>query len=216
MNVGELQPLLQNLKNEKITQSEIAKALGVSKQTISARAKQNSWVARQELDKIDKFFNVNIMTAWIAQQETSQGMPENTVANFVQLVYRPNVYLSAGYGVEINDEHTQKLVIDSNILMSERGLNVNPKYCEIVKVSGNSMSPEYQHGDRVIIDKNDKNLTDGQIYAIRYDGQCYIKEINRAGNQIRCISVNKEYRPFDIERDVDFEVFGRIIPRVRL
>jgi 3-hydroxymyristoyl/3-hydroxydecanoyl-(acyl carrier protein) dehydratase len=33
---------------------------------------------------------------------------------------------------------------------------------------------------------------------------------------IKCISVNKEYEPFFIERDVDFKVFGRIIPRIRL
>ena len=85
-----------------------------------------------------------------------------------------------------------------------------------LKIKGNSMFPEYHHGDRVIIDESDINLTDGQIYAFRYDGQCYVKEINRAGNKIKCISINREYEPFFIEPDIDFKVFGRILPRIRL
>ena len=124
--------------------------------------------------------------------------------------------MSAGYGVEVLDEYSESIVIDSQFLTSERGMRVNPKNCKMVRVSGNSMFPEYHHGDRVIIDESDQNLTDGQIYAFRYDGQCYVKEINRAGNKIKCISVNKEYEPFFIERDVDFKVFGRILPRIRL
>ena len=118
--------------------------------------------------------------------------------------------------MEVLDESSETIIIDSRFLMSERGMRVNPKNCKVVHVSGNSMFPEYQHGDRVIIDESDTNLTDGQIYAFRYDGQCYVKEINRAGNRIKCISINKDYEPFFIERDVDFQVFGRIMPRIRL
>ena len=144
-------------------------------------------------------------------------LAEKTIEdNIIKLEFFPDVYLSAGYGCEVLDENSETVVIDSRFLMSERGMRVNPKNCKMVCVSGNSMFPEYQHGDRVIIDESDTNLTDGQIYAFRYDGQCYVKEINRAGNKIKCISVNKEYEPFFIERDVDFKVFGRILPRIRL
>ena len=78
------------------------------------------------------------------------------------------------------------------------------------------MSPEYRHGDRVIIDKGDTELADGHIFAFRYKGQCYVKEINLLGNKIKCISINKEYDPFYIDENEDFQVFGRIIPRIRL
>ena len=141
---------------------------------------------------------------------------DRTNIELAKIEYFPDVYLSAGYGVEVYDEYSETIVIDERFLMSERGMRVNPKNCKMVRVSGNSMFPEYHHGDRVIIDESDTNLTDGQIYAFRYDGQCYVKEINRAGNKIKCISVNKEYEPFYIERDVDFKVFGRILPRIRL
>jgi phage repressor protein C with HTH and peptisase S24 domain len=107
-------------------------------------------------------------------------------------------------------------MIDSRLLAKESGRKLNYSMCEVVMISGNSMSPEYRHGDRVIIDKADTELADGHIFAFRYQGQCYVKEINLLGNRIKCISLNKEYDPFYINEDEDFLVFGRIIPRIRL
>ena len=217
MNFEELQDILQNLTNSKVPYSKIADALNIKTSTVSTRKGKGSELRFNELKKIEKYFNV-ILTDSTCQsikiiEELEQNRKKNELAT---IEYFPDVYLSAGYGVEVLDEYSESIVIDSQFLTSERGMRVNPKNCKMVRVSGNSMFPEYHHGDRVIIDESDQNLTDGQIYAFRYDGQCYVKEINRAGNKIKCISVNKEYEPFFIERDVDFKVFGRILPRIRL
>lgn len=217
MDFEELQQLLQNLTNSKITFKKIADSLGVKLSTISTRKGKGSKVRFDEVKRIEKYFDVCLtdsacQTAKLVEQIES----DRTNIELAKIEYFPDVYLSAGYGVEVYDEYSETIVIDERFLMSERGMRVNPKNCKMVRVSGNSMFPEYHHGDRVIIDESDTNLTDGQIYAFRYDGQCYVKEINRAGNKIKCISVNKEYEPFYIERDVDFKVFGRILPRIRL
>ena len=217
MDFEELQQLLQNLTNSKITFKKIADSLGVKLSTISTRKGKGSKVRFDEVKRIEKYFDVCLtdsacQTAKLVEQIES----DRTNIELAKIEYFPDVYLSAGYGVEVYDEYSETIVIDERFLMSERGMRVNPKNCKMVRVSGNSMFPEYHHGDRVIIDVSDTNLTDGQIYAFRYDGQCYVKEINRAGNKIKCISVNKEYEPFYIERDVDFKVFGRILPRIRL
>ena len=217
MDFEELQQLLQNLTNSKITFKKIADSLGVKLSTISTRKGKGSKVRFDEVKRIEKYFDVCLtdsacQTAKLVEQIES----DRTNIELAKIEYFPDVYLSAGYGVEVYDEYSETIVIDERFLMSERGMRVNPKNCKMVRVSGNSMFPEYHHGDRVIIDESDTNLTDGQIYAFRYDGQCYVKEIHRAGNKIKCISVNKEYEPFYIERDVDFKVFGRILPRIRL
>ena len=217
MNINEVQDTLQKLKNTKIPQSEIAKALKKDRSNINAKAKRGTELKLIEVEQLEKYFNVVLtdsacQTAKLVEQIES----DRTNIELAKIEYFPDVYLSAGYGVEVYDEYSETIVIDERFLMSERGMRVNPKNCKMVRVSGNSMFPEYHHGDRVIIDVSDTNLTDGQIYAFRYDGQCYVKEINRAGNKIKCISVNKEYEPFYIERDVDFKVFGRILPRIRL
>ncbi len=211
LTIKEILDTLQETSKIKISQADIAAALGTTRSNISLRIKNNSEANYQEIQKIEKHFNISLANSPCRPQSN------NLInANFPQIQYFPDVYLSAGYGVEVLDENSEYIVIDEQFLMSERGMKVNPKNCKMVRISGNSMFPEYHHGDRVIIDESDTNLTDGQIYAFRYDGQCYVKEINRAGNKIKCISINKDYEPFIIERDVDFKVFGRILPRIRL
>lgn len=202
---------LQKLTKRKITYEQIAPVLGLgSKQAVQNRITRKQKLKEWEILALDEAFLIN--SATYTQKFTNV----NNQQQFELIQYFPEVYLSAGYGVEVYDETCQTVVIDSQFLISSKGLRINPKYCKMVRVCGNSMWPEYHHGDRVIIDESDKNLTDGQIYAFRYDGQCYVKEINRAGNKIKCISINKDYEPFFIERDIDFQVFGRILPRVRL
>lgn len=215
MNINEVQDTLQKLKNTKITQSEIAKALKKDRSNINAKAKRGTELKLIEVEQLEKYFNV-VLTESACHTAKLIDEIGSTKLQHAEIEYFPDVYLSAGYGVEVLDEYSEIVIIDERFLMSERGMRVNPKNCKMVRISGNSMFPEYHHGDRVIIDESDTNLTDGQIYAFRYDGQCYVKEINRAGNKIKCISVNKEYEPFVIERDVDFKVFGRILPRIRL
>lgn len=218
MEFTELKTNLQNLTNSEITYQKIADVLGLKRSTISTRKGKGSKVKFDEIKRIEKYFDVCLTESTCQTAKLVEELEEKRQfnVNLAKIEYFPDVYLSAGYGCEVLDEYSETVVIDSRFLMSERGMPVNPKNCKMVCVSGNSMFPEYHHGDRVIIDESDLNLTDGQIYAFRYDGQCYVKEINRAGNKIKCISVNKEYEPFFIERDVDFKVFGRILPRIRL
>lgn len=194
---------LQNLTKKKITYEQVAKILGLG----SKQAAQNRVTRKQELKEWeiialdDAFLNKKV---------------NNNNQDTVQITYRPDVFLSAGYGVEVLDETKETMTLDARLLTTERGCRINPQHCEIVSVSGNSMAPEYRHGDKVIIDRGDTELVDGHIFAFRYNGQCYVKEINLLGDKIKCISLNKEYDPFYINQGEQFTVLGRIIPRIRL
>lgn len=218
MRFNKVYELIEKHSKAPLRPVDVAKALNVSRSNINYKRDKNVNLNDEEIEKLEKFFNINLTESACQTAKLVEEIEQKrqTNVNLAQIEYFPDVYLSAGYGCEVLDEYSEIVVIDSRFLMSERGMPVNPKNCKMVCVSGNSMFPEYHHGDRVIIDESDLNLTDGQIYAFRYDGQCYVKEINRAGNKIKCISVNKEYEPFFIERDVDFKVFGRILPRIRL
>lgn len=187
---------------KKITYEDVAPVLGLgSKQAAQNRVTRKQALKAWEIAALDEAFTpLNI--------QNNDGC--------VPITYRPDIYLSAGYGIEALDERAETMFIDACLLVSERGTMYNPEKCEIVKISGNSMAPEYRHGDRVIINKADTELMDGHIFAFRYDGQCYVKEINLMGDKIKCISLNKEYDPFYIKMNDDFKVLGRILPRIRL
>ena len=198
---------LQNLIGYMPLQKDIVEKTGINQSTLSTKKFRNSNWTDTEIKKLNNAYNIDIY------KERSQNNAKNSC---ISLTYYPDVYLSAGYGVEVIEERAETLFIDACLLVSGRGTKYNPSNCEIVKISGNSMFPEYRHGDRVIINKADTELIDGHIFAFRYREQCFVKEINLIGDRIKCISLNKEYDPFYIEPDEDFIVFGRILPRIRL
>lgn len=122
-------------KKEKVTFEKFGEALGVSKQYISQI--QNKQLSTEQIALLELAFGINLTNV------------NNNEKNCIPITYRPDVYLSAGYGVEVYDENKETLMIDSRLLISERGNKINPDNCEVVRVSGNSMFPEYRHGDRV-------------------------------------------------------------------
>lgn len=220
MDFKELQSKLIGLTNRNISQTEIGNALGIKRSTTSTRFKTKSQLKMSELEKVAAYFDVSIDHLVLSDVLQNQTLPEDDtideVIGGVNVSYRPDVYLSAGYGVEVFNEQATTMLLDESLFISDRGVKTDYRMCEIVRVSGNSMSPEYRHGDRVIIDKSCTTLSDGHIFAIRYKGECFIKEVNLLGNRIKCIPINKDYDPFYINEEEDFMVLGRILPRVRL
>lgn len=185
-----------------LSQEQLGKILNVTKQHISKIEKGKASLTEKNYEILKNKYNLSLQN--------------NQKTNCIPITYLPDIYLSAGYGVENYYVEKSSLMIDAALLVTERGNKINPEYCEIVKISGNSMAPEYRHGDRVIIDRNDTNLQDGHIFAINYKGNCFVKEINLCGDKIKCISLNKEYDPFYINSDENYIVLGRILPRIRL
>lgn len=137
-------------------------------------------------------------------------------ADNVEIQYLPEIKLSAGYGAEVYDEHPETVTIAKKLLLTEKGLMINPKYCKIVTVSGDSMLPEYRDGDKVIIDESIKTFIDGHVFAFGLDGQCYIKLVNVLPNKIKCIPLNEKYDTFYLSENDNFTVYGMILPRIRL
>lgn len=225
MRYNALLDTLQNLINYSPSQKELGEKLGLAQTSISGRANRNSNFTDEEIEKLEKAYNISIISKEPSSDEEIRerikklqqkvGIVDNSY-NVFNVTYRPDVFLSAGYGVEVYTEEAQTMALDSRLFVSDKGNKIDPKFCEVVSISGNSMAPEYRHGDKVIIDKNDTELLDGHIFAFRYNGKCYVKEINLLGKRIKCISLNKEYDPFYIEDGEDFTVFGRILPRIRL
>lgn len=186
----------QNISDKPITQGDIANILGVGSSAITNRIKRNSPVAEHEYTKVKSHFGL---------------APEN---DLVPVLYRPDVKLSAGYGVINTDEKAEYMLLDNKLF--QQRTQINPNNCEIVTVSGNSMAPEYIDGDRVILDKSYTEFLDGQIFAFRLNGECYIKEIAKTPHKVKCLPLNKDYDSFYIEENDEVQIFGRIVPRVRL
>ena len=224
MNILELKNELTK-RNINMPDADICRLWGMDTASFSRKKKLGTEIKQKNIQQLEELLKIDLIgrdrdlseiNSRLEKIKKNLGISDGYNANLIKIPYRPEVYLSAGYGVEVQNEAAQFMTIDSRLLTTEKGTKINPEYCEIVSISGNSMYPEYRHGDRVIIDRGDTELADGHIFAFRYKGQCYVKEINLLGNKIKCISLNKEYDPFYIEESEDFMVLGRILPRIRL
>lgn len=197
MNFTELQNYLISSTGKNVTQSAIAKALGVDRSTITTKIKNNKNVTLDELAKIEKSFNI------VKKKEE----------DFVSVPVRGNVQASMGYGVTVYDEtQTGEYQISAKLA---RDLSIHAGQSEMIIASGDSMEPTIEGGDSLLIDTSQKEVYDGRIYCVRIEGQLYAKRLQKIPpSTIVVISDNQKYKSFEINFsqtiDYDFEVIGEV------
>lgn len=82
----------------------------------------------------------------------------------------------------------------------------------IVTGFGDSMKPLFNPGDPLIVDQGVKSCDVDAVYFFRVGDEGFIKRLQRVpGEGVWALSANKEYKDWLIQRDADFEVFGRVL-----
>lgn len=196
LNFLELQEKLISLTKRNITQSEIATALGLNRSTVSIRTKRGSIITFEEIEKIEKYFATNL---------------KGNDTEILKIPYKTRVFIDVDYknGTKAENFYIfDKKMFNSLIEKSQNAL-------EIVNIAGNSTSPYLPKQSKTILDKSVKNFVDGQIFAFRYEGINYIREINLLKNQAKCIPLNKNYEDFYIDLSENYEIFGQILCNFR-
>lgn len=73
-----------------------------------------------------------------------------------------------------------------------------------VEVIGDSMTPEFQPGDKIILSPRLK-IRDGDVVFVRFDGsndgECCLKRAFDLGDQVRLESDNKRHRPVVVAKE---------------
>lgn len=74
-----------------------------------------------------------------------------------------------------------------------------------MEVTGDSMSPEYPSGSRVLIKRVDETafIAWNEVYVLDTPNGAVIKRVRRTGGPsvVECVSVNPAYQPYTIPRD---------------
>lgn len=99
-------------------------------------------------------------------------------------------------------------------------LNVRPDRVHMLPIKGDSMVDTLFDGDRVLIDLDDRDVSQGGIFAVRDDlGTVIIKQVElvRGSDPVKilCTSRNVRYRPFELELGQgSAEILGRVACRI--
>lgn len=79
----------------------------------------------------------------------------------------------------------------------------------VIKLS-DSMEPELPDGDVVLI-KQSTNIEDGQIYAIEFNNQTYVKKVYRHKTYLRFVSINEKYDDIYAPYEEKPRIIGKLV-----
>ena len=97
--------------------------------------------------------------------------PEETLSRLDE------VAATAGSGAEVYDETVMARVPFRRAWL--RRHEINPRYCHIIGVRGDSMEPTLPNGCQVIVDRKRREPHEGRIYVMRTEDGLVVKRLNQ-------------------------------------
>ena len=203
MKLDELIITIADKTNIPVNQSLLAESLGVTRQTISNRIKNDSEVTVSELKRVEQFFNIDLF-----------GNSGSEDADITYIDYYTDVFASCGSGSIVFSSEKTKLPIAVSMI---EGYSKNKLY-SMINASGNSMAPTIDNGDRLIVEHwNGSQIQDNKIYVFCYNNEFFVKRLSKNLDEIIIKSDNPEYRIRTIsERNAsDLILIGKIVATIK-
>lgn len=120
--------------------------------------------------------------------------------------------LSAGTGSLQVGSDVERYFAFSSAFLHRKG---NPQRMVVMRVDGDSMSPEIRDGDMVLIDQGKTEIRLGRIFAVGFEDSIYLKRIDKEPGKLLLKSVNPAYTPIEIKlggQEADsFRVIGQVL-----
>ncbi|GAB6393548.1 MAG: helix-turn-helix domain-containing protein [Treponematales bacterium] len=218
----------------KMSQAEFAKRMGVSQRTWSSYERgetvpkeaflimlqsegykvpgltDEEEVAKQEFEEEEEGISEAVEEHWRQVRKVTEGrpVPLYTQDDFADgngyEVPLLNQKLSAGKGVELPDKDEADAFVRVPARLKRYGKNL-----AALAVEGDSMYPTLDRGDLVVCDSC--GWSGEGIYAIRMNGEGYVKRITHDPGKILLISDNPKYPIREYQEDIDgLEIIGRV------
>lgn len=200
MKITELLELIRDTAQNNVNQNMLAKAWGVTRQSINNRIRNNSEITISELRKAEEFFSVNIIN--------------NVSANVVRIDYYPDVFASCGSGVLAFSEEKATIELHKTLISN---YSSNKKY-SMIHAKGDSMVPYINDGDRLIIEHlNENNIIDNKVYVFCYNSEIFVKRLYKNIDEIIIKSENPNYDLKKVKKENmnDISVIGQVVGIVR-
>lgn len=207
-----------------LKQTEIAKKLGISKQSYFAWEKGVAQPTKNNLAKLEELLNVpvgyfnelEIATLYKKLNNGNQDKAKSYVKSLVEqqnivsikearFAYKVYERLSAGIGATIYEDTDYDTVYFDKELAHDFASWID----------GDSMEPTYQNGSVALIRETGFDY-DGEVYAVVWNLQTYIKKVYREAEGLRLVSINKDYAdkfaPYDDNPRIVGKIVGSFVP----
>jgi len=112
-----------------------------------------------------------------------------------------DIPVSAGTGEFLDSDSYELLDVSNDV----------PDFADFaLRISGNSMEPEYHNGQIVFVHKQD-SLNDGEVGIFGYNNNAYCKKLSLSTTGTKLISLNSDYAPIEISKNEILYVFGKVL-----
>lgn len=205
------------------TREQFSQITGIHPQTLYKYENKTGKVSLESLEIICKKFNIRY--EWLITGEgpmlQDQQPPKDNVSpcvvdtahSDVDIIMIPmaEARLSAGCGsLEVDANSERKYGFRSDFLFRKG----SPNDMILMRVSGDSMAPEIEDNDVVLLDQSRKEITPGRLYAVGFEEAIYLKRIDMLPGKVILKSTNPLYPPVELDINGDCEDLFRVIGRV--
>lgn len=184
---------------QELTQEQLAKKLEVSKGLIAAIEQNQRAVSMKMINKIKEIFGVDLF-----QSDDTTKLPTNIISiPFYQ------VKAAAGEGVNV-PEYEEKDVLHFDKRWLQAVVGHNPEHLSLIIAKGDSMLPDIQDGDLLMVDDSIKEVIPNKTFVIKQDDKYRVKKLKAELNgDIQIISNNPNYKTETMNRET--EIIGQVI-----
>ena len=160
---------------------ELENALGISAETLMYGTSEIKTTTLSEINRVSSKLSEHRQEKVLdfAQAELTDQNKENTIKLFP---YNVQEKLSAGTGYDYEGNGSY------DVAYSDKEID----YDFASWVFGDSMLPDYPNGDVALIKVCPFDY-DGDVYAVDWDGQSYIKKVYKEEDGLRLVSTNETY-----------------------
>ena len=160
---------------------ELENALGISAETLMYGTSEIKTTTLSEINRVSSKLSEHRQEKVLdfAQAELTDQNKENTIKLFP---YNVQEKLSAGTGYDYDGNGSY------DVAYSDKEID----YDFASWVFGDSMLPDYPNGDVALIKVCPFDY-DGDVYAVDWDGQSYIKKVYKEEKGLRLVSTNEKY-----------------------
>lgn len=199
MNNSEIRELI---KSRGWRQVDIAEALGISQDKVNkSLSGVRQWQGKEVVKLISMF----------GDHDNSGHHPEQVPVGhddgYVEVAVLPSY---AGMGGGGTGEGEQSIARLSRRLIEEE-LRGRPSDFELIDVRGDSMEPDFQHGDQILIDRRDRDPRQPGSFVLWDEDGYVVKLVERVPGKrgwYRVFSANSRYSEYEIE-ETEATIRGR-------
>ena len=197
--------LKQFMIQHNLKQSQLAEKINIKQQVISRLLNDEKQVEATPALKYGllKYYQYDIESDCYTNKSEGKYQTETVPIPFYE------VKAAAGKGCE-NVEYPEKDVVYFDKRWLKSAIGRNPEHLSLIIADGDSMIPDIQSGDLLMVDDTIKEVIPNKIFIIKQEGKNRVKKLKRDINgKIYIVSNNPIYEPEPIKQETI--IIGQVV-----